>query len=79
MGVAFSEYRIYYNVYSDGDRNTSFVARPEVGTIFRIKEYSSWGFKASLSYDYAANKSEYMGVGNFSAIGFQIGLVLLTD
>jgi hypothetical protein len=79
MGVNFSEYRIFYNVYEDSDSQQAFVVRPEIGTLFRPKEYASWGLKSSLSYEYAANKSEYFDVGNFSGISFQIGVVLFTD
>lgn len=79
MGMTFSEYRIFYNVYEDSDSRQGFVVRPEIGTLFRPKEYASWGLKSSLSYDYAVNKSEYFDVGNFSGISFQIGVVLFTD
>lgn len=79
MGVAFNEYRIYYNVYEDTDSNQSFVVKPEIGTLFRINDYSKWGLKSSLSYEYATNKSEYFEVDNFSGISFQIGIVLFTD
>lgn len=79
MGIAFSEYRIFYNVYEDNDNKNSFVIRPEVGTLFRIKEYARWGLKSSLSYDFAANKSDYFEVDNFSGLSFQIGVVLFTD
>ena len=79
MGIAFSEYRIFYNVFEDSDSRQSFVIRPEVGTLFRTKEYARWGFKTSLSYDYAANGSDYFEVDNFSGISFQLGVVLFTD
>jgi len=79
MGVAFSEYRIFYNVYEDTDSKASFVVRPEIGTLFRVKEYAGWGFKSSVSYDFAANKSAYFEIDNFSGISFQIGVVLFTD
>jgi opacity protein-like surface antigen len=79
MGIAFSEYRIFYNVYEDTDSQQSFVIRPEVGTLLRIKEYSHWGLKSSLSYDYSTNKSEYFEVDNFSGISFQLGVVLFTE
>lgn len=79
MGMAFSEYRIFYNVYEDTDNRQSFVVRPEVGTVFRIKDYSRWALKSSLSYEYASNKSENFEVGNLSGINFTIGVVLFTD
>ena len=79
MGVAFNDYRIYYNVYSEADTKTSFAVRPEVGSLFRVKESANWGLKTALSYDFATNKSKDLEVDNFSGISFQIGLVLFTD
>ena len=79
MGIAFSEYQIFYNVYDDSDSQQSFVIRPEIGTLFRIKEYSDWGLKSSISYDFTANKSDYLEVDNLSGISFQIGIILFTD
>lgn len=77
MGVAFSEYKIFYNVYQESDNNTGFVIRPEIGTLFRIKEYSSFGLKAALGFDYATNKSDYFETKNLAALNFQIGIVFL--
>jgi hypothetical protein len=79
MGVAFSEYRTYYNVYNDSDTQTSFAVRPEVGTLFRINEDARWGIKTAVSYDYTTNKSDYFETDNFSGISLQLGLVLFTD
>jgi opacity protein-like surface antigen len=79
MGIAFSEYRIFYNVYADNDSRQSFTVRPEVGTLFKVKEYSNWGFKGAVSYDFAANRSSYFDVKDFSAIGLNIGVVFFTD
>lgn len=77
MGIALNEYKIFYNVYQDSDRSTGFVVRPEIGTLFRIKEYSNFGLKASAGFDYATNKSDYFEVKNLSGFNFQIGIVLL--
>lgn len=77
MGVAFSEYKIFYNVYQESDNNTGFVIRPEIGTLFRVKEYSSFGLKAALGFDYATNKSDYFETKNLAALNFQIGIVFL--
>ncbi len=74
-GVAFTEYALFYNVYSEADNNTSFLLRPEVGVLYRFGKYSGTGVKAALGFDYAMNKNEYFGVDNFSAINFQLGLV----
>jgi hypothetical protein len=75
-GVAFTEYAMFYNVYSDADSNTSFLLRPEIGLMYRFGKYSGMGFKAAIGYDYAMNKNEYFGVDNFSAFNVQVGLVL---
>lgn len=77
MGVAFSEYKIFYNVYQESDQNIAFVVRPEMGTLFKVKEGSSFGLKAALGFDYATNKSEYFETKNLSGLNFQIGVVLL--
>ena len=79
MGVAFTEYRQYYNVYNDSDAKTGFAIRPEIGTLIRINEDSRWGLKAAASYDYAANKSKYFETDNFAGISFQLGLVLFSN
>jgi opacity protein-like surface antigen len=78
MGVAFSEYRIFYNVYQEGDNNTGFVIRPEIGTLFKVKENSSFGLKAAFGFEYATNKSEYFETENLSGFNFQLGFVLLS-
>lgn len=79
MGLTFSEYRLFYNVYENNDTKVGFVVRPEAGTLFRAKEYAGWGLKAAVSYDFATNKSDYMGVGNFSGVSFLVGVVLFAD
>jgi opacity protein-like surface antigen len=78
MGVAFSEYRIFYNVYEERDNNAGFVIRPEIGTLFKVKENSSVGLKAALGFEYAANKSEYFQTKNLSGLNVQLGIVLLS-
>lgn len=77
LGVAFSEYKIFYNVYQDGDHKTGFVMRPELGTLFKVKEYGSFGLKAAVGFDYATNKSDYFETKNLSGFSIQLGIVLL--
>ena len=77
MGVAFSDYRIFYNVYQEGDDNAGFVIRPEIGTLFKVTENSGFGLKAAVGFEYATNKSEYFETKNLSGLNFQIGIVLL--
>ncbi len=77
MGVALSEYKIFYNVFQESDHNTGFVIRPEIGTLFKVKEYTSFGLKAAIGFDYATNRSDYFETKNLSGFNFQIGVVLL--
>ncbi|HET9054112.1 MAG TPA: hypothetical protein VFM90_08065, partial [Cyclobacteriaceae bacterium] len=77
MGVAFSEYKIFYNVYQEADNTTGFAVRPEAGVLFKIKERSGFGLKAALGFDYATNKSDYFATKNFSGFNFQLGIILL--
>lgn len=79
MGVAFTEYRLFYNAFNDSDSQTSFAVRPEVGTIFRFSEYARWGIKVAGSYDYTSGKNEYFELDNFTALGFQVGVVFLNE
>lgn len=78
MGVAFSDYNIFYNVYQENDRNTGFVIRPEIGTLFKVKENSGFGLKAAIGFEYATNKSDYFETKNLSGFNFQLGIVLLS-
>jgi len=77
MGVAFSEYTIFYNVYQENDHNTGFVIRPEIGTLFKLKENSNFGLKAAMGFEYATNGSDYFETTNLSGFNFQLGIVLL--
>jgi hypothetical protein len=50
-----------------------------MGTLFRFQEYSNWGLKGAVSYEFAANKSEYFDIKNFSGINILIGVVFFSD
>ncbi|MCS6974423.1 MAG: outer membrane beta-barrel protein [Cyclobacteriaceae bacterium] len=78
-GLAVTRYTLYYNVYEEGDNNRSWVVRPETGIIFRIRPYSALGLKSALSWEYAGNKSEAYDIKNFSALAFQLGIVVFSD
>lgn len=78
-GLAITRYTLFYNVYSEGDNNRSWVVRPEAGLIFRVRQYSSLGLKSALSWEYAGNKSDAYALKDFSALSFQLGLVIFSD
>ena len=78
LGAATNEYVLYYNIYEDTERSWGFLARPEIGLLFRFTERGSVGIMAAIHYDYATNKSEKFNYNNFSALGFQIGIMAMT-
>lgn len=78
LGANTNEYVLYYNIYEDAERSWGFLARPEVGVLFRFSERSSLGIMAALHYDYSTNKSDKFNYSNFSSIGFQLGLISMS-
>lgn len=78
LGAVTNEYVLYYNIYEDTERSWGFLMRPELGVLFRFTERGSVGIMAAIHYDYATNKSEKFNYKNFSAFGFQIGLMAMS-
>lgn len=77
LGASYNEYRLYYNVYTDGENKWGFLARPEAGILARFREGGSFGVMASVHYDFTTNSSPRFEVSNFSTLGFQIGILLM--
>jgi hypothetical protein len=78
LGVSRQEYVQYYNIYTDGDRSWGFLARPEAGILVRFGSRKSFGAMAALHYDFSTNKSALYAYDNFSSVGFQIGVMLMS-
>ena len=78
LGANTNEYVLYYNIYEDAERSWGFLARPEIGVLFRFSERSTLGIMAALHYDYSTSKSEKFDYSNFSSIGFQLGLISMS-
>jgi len=78
LGASTNEYVLYYNIYEDSERSWGFLARPEIGILFRFTKHRSLGIMAAIHYDYSTNKSDKFNYNNFSALGFQIGLMGMT-
>ena len=78
LGANTNEYVLYYNIYEDTERSWGFLARPEIGILFRFSERSSLGIMAAIHYDYSTNQSEKFNYSNFSSVGFQIGLMSMS-
>ena len=78
LGASTNEYVLYYNIYEDAERSWGFLARPEIGLLFRFTERGSMGIMAAVHYDYSTNKSEKFSYNGFSGFGFQLGIMAMT-
>lgn len=76
-GIAYNNYKIFYNIFSANDNVFGFLARPRVGAWYRLSERRSWAVNASFHIEYSTTRSEQMGYDYFLNPGFEIGLVLL--
>ncbi|HYG17672.1 MAG TPA: outer membrane beta-barrel protein [Ohtaekwangia sp.] len=77
LGANMNEYKMYYNIYTEEDKNWGFLARPEAGILVRVGR--SFGLMAAVHFDYSTNKSDYFDYKNFSTVGFQLGIALMGD
>jgi hypothetical protein len=78
LGANTNEYVLYYNIYEDSQRSWGFLARPELGVLWRFSDRSPLGIMAAVHYDFSTNKSDKFAYNNFSVIGFQIGLMSMS-
>ena len=79
LGVSNQEYVKYYNFYSEADKSWGFLMRPEAGIMVKLSERRSVGAIAAIHYDYSTNRMKNFDYKGFSALGFQIGLVIIND
>lgn len=77
LGANRNRYTVSYNIYKDEEAAYGFLARPEAGILVRVGERRRFGITAAVHYDYSTNRSDSYGYNNFTAAGFQIGVVSL--
>jgi len=77
LGAMNNEYALYYNIYKDNERSWGFLARPETGILVKFGRRRTVGAMAAIHFDYTTNKSELYNYNNFSAVGFQVGLMFM--
>jgi hypothetical protein len=77
LGAMGNQYTTYYNIYTDQDKSWGFLARPEAGVLIRLSKRKAIGGMAAIHYDYSTNEFEGGGYTNFSAVGFQIGIMFM--
>src|SRR6185436_16063397 len=58
LGGQYMEQSLYYNVYISENKNWGFVARPELGAIYKPKNARTWGILGALNYSYATNTTD---------------------
>lgn len=78
LGANYNEYALYYNIYKDNYKQWGFLARPEAGVLVRFGVRRSLGIMAAVHYDYSTNKSAELNLDNFSSVGFQVGIMLMS-
>jgi opacity protein-like surface antigen len=77
VGVAYNNYKVFYNIFSDADNVFGVLVRPRVGTWVKFRENGAWGLNVAIHMEYSSTKSEEMGYNYFLNPGFEIGLVHL--
>lgn len=78
LGANSNTYSLYYNIYEESYRKTGFLVRPEAGLIARFGRRRSFGAIAAVHYDFSTNQIKEFNYTNFSNVGFQLGLVLMS-
>ena len=72
LGAQYSEQAAYYNIFVTEEKNWGFVARPEVGLLYRISNY--FGLHANVGLNYATNKNEAFKIDNLKHVYYSIGI-----
>lgn len=77
LGASRNDYTVSYNVYSDQETSWGFIIRPEAGILIRPGMFRRLGITAAVHYDYSTASSDTYNYNNFTAAGFQLGMMLL--
>ena len=72
LGAQYSEQDAYYNIFVTEEKNWGFVARPEIGLLYRISNY--FGLHANVGFNYATNKSEEFRIDDLKHVYYSIGI-----
>jgi outer membrane protein W len=72
LGAQYSEQNAYYNIFVTEEKNWGFVARPEVGLLYRITNY--FGLHGNVGFNYATNKSDAFKIDNLKHVYYSIGI-----
>ena len=78
IGASYIKYSQFFNVYTNQSDSWGVLLRPQGGVQIRIKDDAKWAFQAALHYDYSSAKNKDFELGSFSAVGFHIGVLVLS-
>ena len=72
LGAQYSEQDAYYNIFVTEEKNWGFVARPEIGLLYRFTNY--FGLHGNVGFNYATNKSDEFKIDNLKHVYYSIGI-----
>jgi outer membrane protein W len=73
LGTQYCDQTLYFNIYSISEDNWGFVARPEIGLMYPLK--NTTGLFFSAAYNYATNKNEQLDKSSFQHFALTLGFV----
>jgi outer membrane protein W len=71
LGGQYSEQSAYYNIFVSESENWGFVARPEIGALYKLGRYA--GIHANIGYSYSTNENPDFSIDNFKHIYYSVG------
>lgn len=71
LGTEYSDQNIYFNIYSVGENNWGFVARPEIGAVFSFNDMT--GIFVSGAYNFSTNSNDAFKIDNLSHFAITVG------
>lgn len=73
IGTQYCDQTLYFNQYSISEDNWGFVARPELGLLFPLK--NAMGMYFNAAWNYATNKNDSFNKDSFQHFAFTLGFV----
>ena len=72
LGAQYSEQSAYYNIFVTEEENWGFVARPEVGLLYRFN--NDFGLHGNVGFNYATNKNDAFKIDDLKHVYYSIGI-----
>jgi outer membrane protein W len=78
LGAQYAEHKAFLNIYELNETNWGFVARPEVGALFRFSSHSPVRALLGLGFNYSTNKNEAFDIDNWNQVIVNVGIAFGT-